>query len=198
MHGACKEEHNSKIAMITPHSLSAYIWPSKWVSTWNKRVQASNLQSQGYHTPVVNWDVAHATEKEINNFVALTNGLRYRQLNEITEDARRDKLEQIERMKKHAANNDSAYKVDLINRTFSLTTIDYNPKNPSEKKELTITAPFGKVQPHNMVQAAAKDIPNNGPQAKPIIDIYSMAKRYEQKKNIEKLKLKAPAHVDLA
>ncbi|AXK60963.1 AAA family ATPase [Candidatus Chromulinivorax destructor] len=198
MHDACKKEHDDKIAMITPHSLSAYIWPSKWVSTWNKRVQAANLQSQGYHTPVVNWDVAHATEKEINKFVAVTNGLRYRQLNEITEDARRDKLEQIERMKKHATNNDSTYKVDLINRTFSLTTIDYNPKNPSEKKELTITAPFGKVQPHNMVQAAAKDIPNNGPQAKPITDIYSMAKRYEQKKNIEKLKLKAPAHVDLA
>lgn len=197
MHAACKKELQKKVTMIKPQSLSAYIWPSSWISTWNKRAQAANLQSQGYHTPVVEYHVAHASTKQIKDFVALTNGLRYRQLNEITEDARRDRLEQIQRMKNHAINNDSAYKVDLENHTFSVTTIDYNPENPSEQNKVTITAPFGKVQPHNMVQAAAKALPDNGNQAKPITDIKSMAKRYERKKHIDNLKQKAPKQIDL-
>ncbi len=155
MHAAAQHKHDDKINQVTiPWTLGKLIQPWLWEDIWNKNSTARNLKTQGYFTPIVNYDLKNATTEQAQLYAELTKNLRYRQLNEITESARIEKLAQIERMKKRTNQQNSAYIIDTTNRTFSLPIQNECDNNSSNNDTIT-TIPFGKIQPHDLVIAAA-------------------------------------------
>ena len=156
MHAAAIGKHEDKIRKLsTPWTLGVMAQPWIWSDVWTKNSAAQNLKAQGYFTPIVNHDLTKATKEQAATYASLTDGLRYRQLNEITESARIDKLAQIQRMKKRAAQSAPGYTIDIENRTFSLATQSESDGNSSSSNDTTITVPFGKIRPHDLVRAAA-------------------------------------------
>lgn len=144
-------KHEAAIASsTTPWSLNTLLWPPSWVETYNKNKAAAKMKTEGYVTPVVDWDLRSATPAQAHEFADLTFGLRYRQLDAITESARRNKLEQIARMKERSSNSESAYTIDAPNRTYS---VKIDPQDPNNYE--SVTAKFGQVHPHNLLRAAA-------------------------------------------
>jgi len=154
MHAAAQHKHTDKINKLsTPWNIAIIMQPWLWNDTWNKNNAAQNLNTQGYHTPIVDYNIKNPMPAQAQMYADLTNGLRYRQLNEITELARIDKLQQIQRMKQKQIKNNTAYIIDTKNRTFSIKT-NAELNNNNDNAIETITAPFGTIQPHDLIRAA--------------------------------------------
>ena len=202
MHAAAQHKHDDKINQLsTPWTLGRLIQPWLWEDTWNKNSTARNLTTQGYYTPIVDHNLTSATPEQAQLYSDLTAGLRYRQLNEITEVARIDKLAQIERMKTRKEQDNSAYTINKKNRTFSLPDrITMPNKSDDNNSNEIITASFGTIQPHDLVRAAAikrkqelHRLMNTHPKATaeinkelstmPVTDIKDLVKKFVAKRN---------------
>jgi len=151
MHDRAKQKHEAAIASTTtPWSLNALLWPRSWVEIYNKNKSAAKMKANGYVTSIVDWDLTSATPAQATEFANLTNGLRYRQLDAITESARRGRIEQIARMKERSTHPESAYTIYTDARTYS---IKEDPQDPNNNDAVTTT--FGQVQPRHQLKAAA-------------------------------------------
>jgi|GEM_PF-2289905 len=193
MHERARKKHEDAINNSTiPWSINTLLWPPSWVQTWKKNRAAAQMKANGYATPVVDWDLTTTSLQQKKQLVALTEGLRYRQLNAITENARRDKLQQVVRVKQKSENPACLYTVNKEAKTYSLSYQD------DEGNNVIATAPFGKVQPRNLVQSAAcnriealyKEKKQHPELSQPINAMISTMSGYDLRSLAEKLKEK--------
>lgn len=167
-----KKEHKSKIdASKIPWTWQIMLNPFSWNKTMKANRTAQKLESQGYYVEAITSNKKiMPTEKYKERYIAATQDLRFRQLEEITEQARIDKLNQIGNIKKRLKNQkeDSKIQHRISDRCYITThtysqiihhdnesgqTLNIPTTNTTQK---TYHYHFGEILPINIVLAAER------------------------------------------